>query len=131
MTDDFNGYDMLDFYIGGMVRGDIKMGAKPIDFYVYSMLAFLLINGGVLITMLLLGILTKFRLGNIKRFYRISIWFVFSAFLLTGAMFWVYIDVVGIKNFKIKDFLPLGIIPFVAALGTMILGLVFSFGGRR
>jgi len=139
LVNEWSGYKLLDAYISGMIKGDIKMGTSSVDFHVYSLIAFLLINAGVLLAMLLLCILSKFRLGNIRRFYRISIWFLISAALVTGTWLWMYFDMISLANkivpgamkFNIKDLLPYQIVPMGSALLACLLGLIFYFVGRR
>ena len=123
------GNDLVHNMISGIINGKYKFGSTPLHFHTYAMFLFLVLNAGVLITMLLLWLTSGFNLNRIKRFYRISIWFLISSLLLTASWVWVQIDTSN-KGFgdSLKALFGIAIIPVVSSLLATILGLVLSFG---
>ena len=124
-----NGNKLMYDFITTVIDGKYKFGASAMDFFLYGMFAFLVLNAGLIFAMISLLLLSRLNLNNIKRFYRIGIWYLVSTILVSCSWIWVYGDISGESASKvIEAFLSWAMIPVVSALLLNLLGLVLSFG---
>ncbi|MDR0461860.1 MAG: hypothetical protein LBG88_00810 [Christensenellaceae bacterium] len=128
-----NGNKIMYNFVKGVAKGTFKFGTTPSHVFIYAMFAFLVINAGIFISMILLFLLSGLTLFRIKRFYRISLWYLFSALILTASWMWFNIKTTG-GSWNLdaaKELMWIPGIPLISALVTVVLGLVFSIGRRR
>ena len=128
LTNAWGGMDLMKGFVNGIIKGTYKPGTTTFDFYMYGMTAFFILNAAIVLTMLLIFLFTGFQLKKKRRFYRISIWYLVSAIILTG----VYLVLTKAKiDVKPINHLLMLIIPIASAIIAAILGLVFHRVGRR
>ena len=100
----------------------------------YALFFFLLLNAGLLISLIALSFLCGFDYSRVKRFYRLSGYYFLSSLVLTAAWVWVHLKVTGepwkdFDTYKVLIWMP--IIPIGTALLSVVFGLLFAISSRR
>jgi hypothetical protein len=127
---EWGGLELMKGFVNGIIKGTYKPGTTASDFMLYGMAAFFVLNAAIVLTMLLILLFTGFNLNKKRRFYRISIWYIVSALILTGV--WGYMHFGALhRGFKPINHLLIHAIPIGAAIIVGILALVFHRVGRR
>ena len=104
-----------------------KSGLNAMTVQTYGLLVFLLVNAILLITFVLMFLLNGGKLGRVRQFYTISIWFFIGALVYTiGIGYFVY-DVSGASGIMdtLKDLPWKHYIPFGASLVLLIVAISF------
>ena len=129
LIEDWSGLDITREFIRAVIDGTFVWGTTSAHFYIYALMLFWILNASTLLTLFLIFMFSKFRFRNIRRPYRISLWWLFSAILITAFWAWPYISFNG-WTFDF-DHLKFVLIPLASALVTCVVGLVFSILDRR
>ena len=100
----------------------VKWGFTPPAIMVYGYLAFMLINALSIISLVLMLILSGGRPSKMRKFGTISLWFLISALIFTGAFVYPLIDAGTIGNI-LDIYNWTFFVPIAASLVLFIVGI--------
>jgi len=133
----FTGWDLMNNFVRSIFAWDHSFSFNPEQvFMVYAVALFLLVSAILVIVVLLQWLITGFRLGKLRKFYTVSLWFFIFSLVLSAAYAWFAIDAVNSAGaageFSINLFPFWALVPVGVGFVLSILGGVFrSSEGRR